>query len=65
MQMHDVRLKLSEDAEEILACIPQASTYMRLHNKSFRLHLLAQLAKSRNRIDARVMPLISLQTAHL
>jgi hypothetical protein len=36
-----------------------------LHGEAFSLHLLAKCAKVRDRIDTRIMPIVSLQTAHL
>jgi hypothetical protein len=39
--------------------------HVRLYGESFFPQLLAERAKSGNRIDARVVPMFSLQAAHL
>ena len=50
---------------EIPRGVRQVPAHVRLHGEAFFAHLLAERAQSRNRIDARVVPLLPLQTAHL
>jgi hypothetical protein len=63
--MHNVRMRLFEDVEEVPRSIRQMPAHVRLHGEALLSHLLTEWAKSCDRIDARAVPLFPLQTAHL
>ena len=65
MKMDYVRPQPFEDAKEIPCSVRQVTAHVRLHKEALLSHLLAKRAKSGHRIDARVVALLSLETAHL
>jgi hypothetical protein len=65
MKMDYIGMRLFEDVEEIPRGIVQVPAHVRLYGEAFRSHPFPERAKSRHRIDARVVALLSLHTAHL
>ena len=65
MKMDYVGVRLFEDVEEIPRGVLQVSAHVGLHGEAFCLHPFSERAKSGHRIDARVVALLSLETAHL
>jgi hypothetical protein len=65
MEMNDVEMRLPERPKESLCGVRQVQSHIRPHRKPFPLHLLTQCAESPDRIDSRIVPLFSLQTAQL
>jgi hypothetical protein len=65
MKMDDFGPRFSEEADETAASVRQVPAHVRLHNETFITHPLAKLAKRRDRIDSRLVTLVSLQAAHL
>jgi len=65
MKMDDVRTRLFEKPVEIPRGVRQVPAHVRLHGEAFPSHLFAERTQCRDRADARIVPLIPLQTAHL
>ena len=65
MKMTHVWVRLFEDAIEIARGVWQVAADVGLHGKAFRAHLFAKRAKSRHRVDAHLMALLTLLTAQL
>jgi hypothetical protein len=65
MKMHYVRMRFFEDVKKIPRAIRQVPAHVRLHNESIFLHLFAEGAKSRDRVDTGIMALFPLSKAHL
>jgi hypothetical protein len=58
--MDGVGMRFFEDAEKIPRSVRQVPANVRLHGEAFFPHPFAEFAKSRNRINARVVPLFTL-----
>ena len=65
MKMDNIGLRFLEYAKEIPHGIRQLATHVWLDDEALAAHLLTQWAKSSDRIDARIVALLALQTAHL
>jgi hypothetical protein len=63
--MNNIGLRLFKELKEIPRGVGKVAPYVRAHGEALRSHPFAEWTESRNRIDAWVMPLLSLQTAHL
>jgi hypothetical protein len=60
MKMDYVGMRIFEDVEEIPRGILQVAAHVCLHGEAFCSHPFPERAKSRHRIDARVVALLSL-----
>jgi hypothetical protein len=60
MKMDDIGMRLFEDIKEISHRVRKVPPHVCLHCEAFLSHLLAKRPKSRNRVDARVVPLFPL-----
>jgi hypothetical protein len=65
MKMDDAGMGLFEEPKEIPSGVRQVPAHVRMHCEAFAPHLLAEWAQCQKRVDAWIVALLSLQTAHL
>jgi hypothetical protein len=65
MKVNRVKMQFFEDTKKSPQCVWQVPAQIRLHGETVRSHSLTQRAKISDRVHARVVALVALQTAHL
>jgi len=65
MKMDNVGMHLPKDTNEAAQRRRKMGTKIRVNGNAFRQHLFAERAENLNGKDARIVPLFSLQAAHL